>query len=515
MSAPSLRLAGAVRGVDLDGHKNANLFWTGPSGRCRPAGSLPCVSGGRRDTVGPGNVAMTVQRYRLAIRLLATGMVLSWLGDASVPARQGLARGDGRPLVHVAGVDALITPVSAEFIAQVLDDAAAAGADLVVLVLDTPGGLVDSTRDINTSIFESRTPVAVWVGPSGARAASAGFLITIAADVAAMAPGTHFGAAHPVAGTGQPMDDTMAEKAASDVAADARSTASQRGRNVELAEKAVTESQSFTAAEALRATPPLIDLVVDDLDALLEALDGRAVTRWDGRTEVLHTANARVDRIEMNWRQRLLSTIAHPQVAVLLFSLGTLGLTIELWNPGAILPGVVGGLCLLLAFFAFQIIPINAVGLLLVLFGLALLVLEMVTASFGLLAAGGLVSMVLGLVMLIDSPSPEWQLGWPFIISTILALAAIVTFVTRLAVRAQIRRPVTGVAGMVDESGEVVDAIASGAAGRVATHGEIWSAIAHQPIPQGARVRVVAVDGMTLTVSPEPPAGLDAKGTQP
>ena len=457
---------------------------------------------------------MTVQRYRLAIRLLATGMVLSWLGDASVPARQGLDRGDGRPLVHVAEVDALITPVSAEFIAQVLDDAAAAGADLEVLVLDTPGGLVDSTRDINTSIFESRTPVAVWVGPSGARAASAGFLITIAADVAAMAPGTHFGAAHPVAGTGQPMDDTMAEKAASDVAADARSTASQRGLNVELAVKAVTESQSFTAAEALRATPPLIDLVVDDLDALLEALDGRAVTRWDGRTEVLHTANARVDRIEMNWRQRLLSAIAHPQVAVLLFSLGTLGLTIELWNPGAILPGVVGGLCLLLAFLAFQIIPINAVGLLLVLFGLALLVLEMVTASFGLLAAGGLVSMVLGLVMLIDSPSPEWQLGWPFIISTILALAAIVTFVTRLAVRAQIRCSVTGVAGMVDESGEVLDAIAPGAAGRVATHGEIWSAIAHQPIPQGARVRVVAVDGMTLTVSPELPVGLDAKGTQ-
>ena len=458
---------------------------------------------------------MTVQRYRLVTRLLATGVALWWLGGASVPARQDFDPGDGRPLVHVAEVDALITPVSAGFIAQVLDDADAAGADLVVLVLDTPGGLVDSTRDINTSIFESRTPVVVWVGPSGARAASAGFLITIAADVAAMAPGTHFGAAHPVSGTGQPMDDTMADKAASDVAADARSLASRRGRNVELAEKAVLESRSFTEDEALRATPPLIDLVVDDLDALLEVLDGRRVTRWDGSTQVLHTAGAQVDRIEMNWRQRLLSAIAHPQVAVLLFSLGTLGLTIELWNPGAVLPGVVGGLCLLLAFFAFQIIPINAVGLLLVLFGLALLALEMVTASFGLLAAGGLVSMVLGLVMLIDSPSPEWQLGWPFILSTILALAAVVTFVTRLAVHAQLRRPVTGVAGMVDESGDVLDAIAPGAAGRVATHGEIWSAIAHQPIPRGARVRVVDVDGMTLTVSPDPPAGLDAKGTQP
>ena len=456
---------------------------------------------------------MQLQRYRLAIRVLAVGVVLSWLGGAPLPARQARDAGGVRPLVHVAEVDALIQPVSAEFIAQVLDNAAA--ADLVVLVLRTPGGLVDSTRDINTSIIESRTPVVVYVGPSGARAASAGFLITIAADVAAMAPGTHIGAAHPVAGTGQPMDDTMAEKAASDVAAYARSLASQRGRNVELAENAVTESQSFTEDEALRATPPLIDLVAADLDALLEALDGRVVTRWDGRMEVLHTADARVERIEMNWRQRLLSAIAHPQIAVLLFSLGTLGLTIELWSPGAILPGVVGGLCLLLAFFAFQIIPINAVGLLLVLFGLALLVLEMVTASFGLLATGGVISMALGLMMLIDSPAPELQLGWPFIISTIVALAAIVTFVTRLVVRAQLHRPVTGVAGMLDASGEVLDAIAPGVPGRVATHGEIWSATARQPIPQGARVRVIDIDGMTLTVSRESSAGLDAKGTQP
>ena len=457
---------------------------------------------------------MTPQRYRLATRLLATGVVLSWLGGAPLPARQERDAGGGRPLVHVAEVDALIQPASAEFIAQVLDNADDAGADLVVLVLRTPGGLVDSTRDINTSIIEARTPVVVFVGPSGARAASAGFLITIAADVAAMAPGTHIGAAHPVAGTGQPMDDTMAEKVASDVAAYARSLATQRGRNVELAEKAVSESQSFTEEEALSATPPLIDLVVADLDALLEALDGREVTRWDGSTEVLHTAGARVDRMEMSWRQRLLSAIAHPQVAVLLFSLGTLGLTIELWSPGAILPGVVGGLCLLLAFFAFQILPINYVGLLLVLFGLVLLVLEMVTASFGLLAAGGIVSMVLGLVMLIDSPAPELQLGWPFILSTMLALTAIVTFVTRLAVRAQLRRPVTGVAGMLTEPGEVIDAITPGAAGRVATHGEVWSAIAREPIPRGARVRVVGVNGMTLTVSLEPPAEPDARGTQ-
>jgi membrane-bound serine protease (ClpP class) len=459
---------------------------------------------------------MKAQRYRLAARLLAVGAMLGWLSGVGVPALQVRDTSDAggrRPLVHVAEVDALITPVSAEYIAQVLDNADDAGADVVVLVLNTPGGLVDSTRDINTSIFESRTPVVVWVGPSGARAASAGVLITIAADVAAMAPGTHFGAAHPVSGTGQPMDDTMAEKAASDVAADARSLASQRGRNIELAEKAVTESQSFTEVEALNAIPPLIDLIVADLDALLAALDGRVVTRWDGRSEVLQTAGAQVEQVEMNWRQRLLSAIAHPQMLVLLFSLGTLGLTIELWNPGAIVPGVVGVLCLLLAFFAAQIIPINSVGLLLVLFGLALLVLEMFTVTFGLLAAGGIVSMVLGLVMLIDSPLPELQLGWPFILSTMLALAAIVTFVTRLAVRAQLRRPVTGVAGMLDESGEVLEAIAPGMVGRVATHGEVWSAISDQPIPQGVRVRVVGIDGMMLTVSAESTAELHTEGT--
>lgn len=455
---------------------------------------------------------MTAPRFRVATRLIATGVVLWWLGGSG-PAGQDGAQGN-RPVVHVAEIDALIHPASAEFITQTLDAADAARADLVVLVLRTPGGLVDSTRDINTSIIESRTPVVVFIGPSGARAASAGFLITIAADIAAMAPGTHIGAAHPVAGTGQPMDDTMAEKAASDVAAYARSLASRRGRNVDLAEKAVIDSESFTEEEALGATPPLIDLIVDDVDALLEALDGRVVTRWDGSTDVLRTAGARVERMEMNWRQRLLSTIAHPQIAVLLFSLGTLGLTIELWSPGAILPGVVGGLSLLLAFFAFQILPVNYVGLLLVLFGLLLFVLEMFTASFGALAAGGAVSMVLGFVMLIDSPAPELQLGWPFILSMMAALASIVALLARLGVRAQLTAPVTGPAGMLDESGEVIDPIAPGGPGRVATHGEIWSAIARQPISRGTRVRVVGIDGMTLTVSPEPSTGLDPEGVQ-
>ena len=446
---------------------------------------------------------MIAPRFRLPVRLIAIGAVLS-VWDGPAPAGQSTDGGTA-PRVHVAEVDALIHPASAEFFTQTLD-AAAGRADVVVFVLRTPGGLVDSTRDINTAIIESPVPVVVFVGPGGARAASAGFLITIAADVAAMAPGTHVGAAHPVAGAGQPMDDAASEKAASDVAAYARSLAARRGRNVELAEEAVVDSRSFTEEEALGADPPLIDLVVDDLEALIEALDGRTVTRWDGREEVLRTAGAQVERIEMTWRQRLLSAIAHPQIAVLLFSLGSLGLTIELWSPGAILPGVVGGLCLLLAFFAFQILPVNYVGLLLLLFGLVLLILEMLTPTFGALAAGGLVSMAFGAVMLVDSPLPEMRPGWPFVLSVVGALAVLVSLLGRLAIRAHLRPSVTGAAGMVGQRGEVLEPLGPGERGRVATHGEIWSATAREPLPRGARVRVAAVDGMTLTVAPERPA---------
>ena len=403
-------------------------------------------------------------------------------------------------IVYVAEVDALIHPVSAEFIRQTINQANAADAALVVLTLRTPGGLVDATRAINTSIIESETPVVVYVGPSGTRAASAGFLITIAADIAAMAPGTHIGAAHPVAGTGQAMDETMAKKAASDVAAYARSLASQRRRNIELAEKAVTESQSFTEEEALQAEPPLIDLIATDLDDLLDQLDGWKVTRWDGNVVVLRTTNAIIERVEMNWRQQLLSAVAHPQVAVLLFSLGTLGLTIELWNPGGIFPGIVGALSLLLAFFAFQILPINYVGLLLILFGLILLAAEMLTATYGLLAAGGIISMVLGSLMLVDSALPEFQLGWPFILSSMFALGLIVSLLARLGVRAQLVRPVTGRSGMIEQLGRAMEPIVAGGAGMVSTHGELWSATSDEDIREGDAVRIVAIDGMQLTV---------------
>ena len=425
------------------------------------------------------------------------GLVVSVAGGDAW--QESVPPGD-TPIVYVAEVDAIIHPVSAEFMTQAMDRADAAGAELMVFMLRTPGGLVESTRTITSRMIASQTPVVVYVGPSGERAASAGFLITIAADVAAMAPGTHIGAAHPVSGTGQQIDETMAQKAASDVAAYARSLATQRGRNVELSEKAVTESQAFTEEEALNADPPLIDLIATDLDDLLEQLDGRMLTRFDGREIVVHTAGARIASLEMNWRQRILSAIARPEVAYLLFSLGSLGLTIELWNPGAIVPGVVGGLCLLLAFFAFQILPVNLAGLLLIVFGIVLLALEMIVTSFGLLAVGGLVSLVLGSLILIDSPQPEMQVGLSLIIQMTIAMSAIVIFLVRLAVSAQRRRAVTGESGMIDEIGQTLTPIEPGGAGRVSTHGEIWFATASESIAAGETVTVVAVHGLTLTV---------------
>lgn len=407
---------------------------------------------------------------------------------------------DRGPVVVLAEVDGIVHPVLAEFMMATIDRADLQGAALVVFTLRTPGGLLDATRDIISRMIKSRTPVAIWVGPSGARAASAGFLLTIAADVAAMAPGTSIGAAHPVSGDGQPQDQTLAKKAASDVAAYARTLAASRGRNVELAELAVTESRAYTDAEARKATPPLVDLTAKDMDDLLAQLDGRAVTRFDGSEVILDLKGARREVATMTWRQRLLSTIAHPQIAYLLFSLGTLGLTIELWNPGSILPGVVGGICLLLAFFAFQVLPVNLAGLLLILFGLLLLVLEVKVASFGMLAVGGIAGLVLGALMLYDSSLPELRLGLQFVLPVAGGFAAVILFLVRLAVQSQRRRAVTGDSGMVGERGLALTAIPAAGNGQVSTHGEIWRATATEDIAQGERIEVVAVEGLTAHV---------------
>jgi membrane-bound serine protease (ClpP class) len=407
--------------------------------------------------------------------------------------------------VFHAVVDAVIHPVSAEYMIDSMRRADAAEANLLVFTLRTPGGLVDSTREITTAMIAARTPVAVFIAPSGSRAASAGFLITMASDLAAMAPGTHIGAAHPVSGSGEKIDETMSKKAASDVAAGARALAARRGRNLELVQQAVVESRSYTEDEASRASPPLIEVVATDLNDLLRKIDGRTITRFDGSKTVLRTRDARIEEIEMNWRQRLLSAIAHPQIAYLLFSLGTLGLTIELWNPGSILPGVVGGVCLLLAFFAFSILPINYAGLLLIIFGVALLILEVKFTSYGLLGSGGVLSVVLGSLMLVDSTVPELRLGLQFVLPIALGMSAIIAFLVRIAVQAQRAPVVTGQEGMVGQMARALSAVGPEGSGQVIAHGEIWTAFSAAPIAAGTPVRIDAVDGLRLRVSAAKP----------
>jgi membrane-bound serine protease (ClpP class) len=410
------------------------------------------------------------------------------------------AQPQAAPVVFAAEVDSIIQPVSAEYMIQTIAKADAAGAALLVFTLRTPGGMLDATRDIITRMIAAKTPVAIFVAPSGGRAASAGFILTIAADVAAMAPGTHIGAAHPVAGNGETVDATMAKKMEEDVAAYVRTLASARHRNVDLSMEAVRSSRAFTETEAAGATPPLVDVVAPTLDELLKALDGRTIARFDGRTETLHTAGARVVAIEMTWRQRVLGAIANPNIAYLLLSLGLLGLTIELWSPGGILPGVAGGVALLLAFFALQLLPVNYAGLLLILFGLLLFALEVKVASSGVLAGGGVISLFFGSLILFDSTSPELRVSLRVVIPVVVGFAIVGTLLVRLAVAAQRRPAVSGAGGMIGETGEALTAIEPGKVGQVSTHGEIWNAVADDVVRRGERVRVTAVNGLTITV---------------
>jgi membrane-bound serine protease (ClpP class) len=431
------------------------------------------------------------RRAVLAAALLSAGGV-SGLAYAQAP---------DRPLAFVAEFDGIIHPISAEYLIETINQADTSDADVVVFILRTPGGLLDSTRAIVSRMITSRAPVVVFVGPSGSRAASAGFVIALAADVAVMAPGTHIGAAHPVSGSGQAIDETMAKKAASDTAAYARSLAEARNRNVALSADAVLESRAFTDREALQATPPLIDFLAQDLDDVLRQLDGRTIARFDGRKTTIDTTSAEIRRVEMTRRQQFLSAIAHPQIAYLLLTLGMLGLTIELWNPGAIAPGVIGGLCLLLAFFALQILPVNTTGLLLVVFGLALLVLELKVPSFGILGVGGAVSLLVGSIMM-TRETPGITVGLSVILPVVLAVAAIVLFLGRLALTAQARPSTTGAEALIGQEGRARMALVPGAPGQIDLHGEIWRALSPDPVAAGDKVRVIEVNGLTLRVEP-------------
>jgi membrane-bound serine protease (ClpP class) len=365
----------------------------------------------------------------------------------------------------------------------------------VIFQLDTPGGLVESTRLIVKALLNADVPTVVYVSPSGARAASAGTFITMAGHVAAMAPGTNIGAAHPVSGEGKDIEGDMRKKAENDLAAFARSIADKRGRNADWAEQAVRESVSITETEAQKEK--VIDLIAEDIPDLIAKLNGLKVS-VAGKEITLQTATATVNYRHMSWRQRVLAVISHPQFALMLLSLGSLGLLIELYNPGLIFPGVIGAISLLLAFYSLQTLPINYAGLALIGLAILLFILETQVASFGMLAVGGIVSMFLGSLMLINSPEDYLRIPLSTIILVVGTFAAIFTFVIGAAVRSVRRQPVSGQEGMIGETGTVTERIAP--AGTVFLHGTFWKARSSTPIETGETVRVVRVDGLKLTV---------------
>ncbi|HEV8141775.1 MAG TPA: nodulation protein NfeD [Methylomirabilota bacterium] len=392
-------------------------------------------------------------------------------------------------------LEGVISPVTVRLLETAIERAQAAGASALVIQLDTPGGLERSMRVICQRLLNAPLPVIVYVAPTGARAASAGVFITMAAHVAAMAPATNIGAAHPVALSGG-ADKTAMTKIENDAAAFVRSIAAARGRNADWAEKAVRQSVSITEREAVSLK--VVDLIADSLTDLLTKVDGRTVSTAKGPV-TLATRGATVIPIEINFRDRFLNVITDPNVAYVLMMLGMLGLFFELSTPGAILPGVVGGISLILAFFAFQSLPINYAGLLLILFGIVLLVAEIKIVSHGVLAIGGIVAMALGSLMLYDATEIGFRISWWVILPTVGATAGLFLFVLAAGVRALRRRPQLGAPGLIGQVGVVREALAP--SGQVAIHGELWRAMAEgDAVDAGTPVRVVDVDGLTLKV---------------
>lgn len=413
--------------------------------------------------------------------------------------------------VHVLQIDVehVIHPLTVEIITQGLEQAKQENAAAVVIRLNTPGGLLNATEKIIQQIVASPVPVITYVGPSGGKAASAGFMILIAGDVAAMAPGTNTGAAHPVMLGGAKMDEVMNQKVENDAAASVRAIADKRGRNTELAEQAVTESKSFTDKEALESN--LIDVVANDIPELLKVLDGRKIVRFDGSEQTLELTGAVVQIYELTNRQRILLPLINPQLAFVLLILGALGIYIEFTHPGLIAPGVAGAILVIVGLMALSMLPINWAGAALIVLGLACFVLEAMMPTGGILALGGAVSMVLGAVMLVDTGIPELSIGWGTAIAVTLPFALITVFLLRLAVKSYRYKVATGSESMVGEIGVAKTDV--GAEGKVFVHGEWWNANSDQPIPSGKKVRIVGVDGLNLKVEQvalEQPAGAES-----
>ncbi len=437
---------------------------------------------------------MNRNKIIMFIILTICGFVFSQ-GQQSTP--WGQEKSD-KPLVYLLEVNGSINPAVLDYITKGIEKAVTNKASCVIIEMDTPGGMVTTTKSIIKEMTNAKIPIVVYVAPSGSSAASAGTFITMTADVAAMAPGTNIGAAHPVASGGEDIPATMSDKVINDLTAFLRGLVAKKGRNAEWAEKSIRESVSITAKEAL--DNKVIDLIADSVPDLVTKIDGKSIDK-DGQSYTLHTKGARVERIATGWRFKILDIVGNPNVASLLMMGGIIGLLAEFYSPGLIFPGVVGAICLALSAFAFQVLPVNYVGILLIILAMIFFILELKVASYGMLAVSAIISLTLGLIMLFETEEAAMQVSWSVIIPMVATISFFFIVVLGLVVRARLKKPRTGEQGLTGEVGIALTDI--NARGRVAIHGEFWNARSDRHIPKGERVRVIAVKSLLLVVTQE------------
>lgn len=433
------------------------------------------------------------------VRLLILISLLLGAAAFAVPSGDAAAQKEtqsGRQLVYRLDVDGTINPAVADYLIKGIEKAVEDKAQCVVITMDTPGGVLTTTKLIIKEMLNAKIPVVVFVAPSGSSATSAGALITMGADFAAMAPGTNIGAAHPVGTGGEDIKGTMSEKVVNDLTAYMRSVVARKGRNADWAAKSITDSVSITAEDALKIH--VINVIANSVPDLMKELNGKEVTK-DGNTYVLNTASVRVERVPHGLRFKVLDVVANPNIVYILGMLGLVGIMMELYHPGLIFPGALGGLCLLLALFAAQVLPINYVGVLLIIFSVVLFILELKVPSFGLLTMGGIVSLTLGSLMLFETSESAMRVSWSVIIPTVAAVSAFFVFAMGLAVKAYRSKPRTGDQGLIGEVGYAMSDVDT--RGKVAVHGELWNARADSHIPKGERVRVIRVDNLWIKVT--------------
>ena len=396
--------------------------------------------------------------------------------------------------IYIIKSSGAVSPATANFLKQGIKKASDNNVSCIIIELNTPGGLAESMRDIVMAILASSVPVVVYVSPGGARAASAGVMITMSADIAAMAPGTNIGAAHPVGAGGKEIDKTMSEKVVNDMVAHARSVAGKRGRNADWVEKAIRESVSVTETEALKQN--IIDIVATDMDDLIKQINGREIKDKG----VINLDNPRRTILEESIRTKILKIISDPNIAYILMMIGMAGIYFELSHPGAIFPGVVGAIAIVLAFFAFQTLPVNYAGILLIILALIFFIMEMKITSYGLLSVAGITSLFLGSLMLFENASPELRVAWQVFLPTIVVVSAFFVTLASLVFKAQVSKPKTGAKGLVGEIGVVKENIMP--EGKVFVHGELWNATSKSMINKGTKVRVIKVVNLVLDVEP-------------